>query len=96
MTAHNSPLQVAAEIGIPAAVFYLILIGRMFSASKNLRQQSRYDQLSQVGLGLLTGLVGYAVSGFFLSQGYSIVFYILMAMSIAATRIAADLKAKES
>jgi O-antigen ligase len=96
MTAHNSPLQVAAEIGIPAAVFYLILIGRMFSASKNLRQQSRSDQLSQVGLGLLTGLVGYAVSGFFLSQGYSIVFYILMAMSIAATRIAADLKAKES
>jgi len=95
LTAHNSPLQVAAEIGIPGAVFYLILIGRMFSASQNLRQGPHPDKLSQVGLGLLIALVGYMVSGFFLSQGYSVIFYILMAMSLSAARIAADLKAKE-
>jgi O-antigen ligase len=95
MTAHNSPLQVAAEIGIPGVVFYLILIGRIFSAAQNLRQDPHSDKLSQAGLGLLIALVGYLVAGFFLSQGYAAVFYILMAMSISATRIAADLKVKE-
>ncbi len=95
MTAHNSPLQVAAEIGIPGVIFYFILVGRIFSAAQKLRYQSESPGLSQVGTGILIGLAGYLVSGFFLSQGFSVIFYILMAISIAGGGAAANLRAKE-
>jgi len=95
MTAHNSPLQVAAEIGIPGMIIYFILISRLFSAALRLRKESHPDGFSNVGTALFIALVGYMAAGFFLSQGFSVVFYIIMAMSLSGERIISYLKARD-
>lgn len=88
MTAHNSPLQVAAEIGILGLIVYFVLISRMFGATQYLRRQWHDSELGQIATALFIGLTGYMVTGFFLSQGFSIPLYILMAATVSAVRIA--------
>lgn len=87
MNAHNSPLQVAAEIGIAGLVLYLMLLTRMYRTAKTLRNQDEDPQLRFLGRGLTHAWVAYVVCGFFLSQGFAPAFYLLMAVTLAAGRI---------
>lgn len=87
MNAHNSPLQVAAEIGVIGLIFYITLLVRMYRASKRLRFHAAVVEHRHLGTGLTLAFVGYVVCGFFLSQGFTPVFYILMALILAAARV---------
>lgn len=87
MTAHNSPLQVAAEIGIPGLIVYFVLISRIFGAAQQLRRRWADSGMGKIATALFVALAGYMVTGFFLSQGFSVVLYILMAITLVAVHI---------
>jgi O-antigen ligase len=70
--AHNSFLQMGAEGGIPAALLMIGLIVlsyfRLWRARGILRQRAPDSQLFYYTHGLQIALVGYCVSGFFVSR----------------------------
>jgi O-antigen ligase len=94
MNAHNSPLQVAAEIGLLGFVFYIVLLVRMFRTSNQLRKAPPDKDMALIGNALVLTFIGYAVTGFFLHAGFATIFYILIVLTIAADRIAARMKAR--
>lgn len=90
MNAHNSYLQVAAEIGLIGFAFFMTMLARMYAATKRLRSQTEYADARMVGFSLTYALMAYLVCGFFLSQGFAPVLYILMAAIVAAARLGAE------
>lgn len=90
MNAHNSYLQVAAEIGVIGFAFFMVMLARMHAACKRLRSQTQYPDARMVGFSLTYALTAYLVCGFFLSQGFAPVLYILMAAIVAAARLGAE------
>lgn len=94
MNAHNSPLQVAAEIGLLGLVLYIVMLVRMFRASNELRRAPPDKNMAAIGDALVLTFIGYAVTGFFLHAGFATIFYILIVLTIAADRIAARMKAR--
>lgn len=94
MNAHNSPLQVAAEIGVLGFVFYIVLLVRMFRTSDALRKAPPDKDMAAIGDALVLTFIGYAVTGFFLHAGFATIFYIVIVLTIAADRIAARAKTR--
>lgn len=94
MTAHNSPLLVAAEIGLPGLIVYLLLISRMFGAAQYLRRRWQGADMGKIATALFIGLAGYMLTGFFLSQGFTVPLYILMAVTLAAMHVDAGFQLK--
>lgn len=98
MNAHNSPLQVAAEIGVLGFVFYIVLLMRMFRASNGLRMavpdQDLNKDMAPIGDALFLAFIAYAVTGFFLHAAFATIFYVLIVLTISADRIAARMKAR--
>lgn len=78
--AHNSFVQIAAELGVPgilAFVAFLVLAFRMLGARE--RSGAGSGPLEQA---LRGAIIGYAVTGFFLSQAYAAFLYALMGVII--------------
>lgn len=94
MNAHNSPLQVAAEIGLLGLVFYVVLLVRMFRAGNQLRRSPPDKEGALIGDALVLAFMAYAVTGFFLHAGFATIFYILIVLTIAADRIAAKVRSE--
>jgi O-antigen ligase len=92
--AHNSYVQVGAELGIVGLVLFLAVIASAFAALRRARpQESTADgpqdtrmQLSQV---LTASLIGFVVGAFFLSLGYSEMLYTLVALAVGLRKVAA-------
>jgi O-antigen ligase len=78
-TAHNSFVQIGAELGMPGLIAFLLLIYRMFATAWRIgRSRVRGDRpRSENALGQATVacLVGYVIAGSFLSQAYSAYLY---------------------
>jgi O-antigen ligase len=84
-TAHNSFLQVLAEIGIPGFIaFAAIFWAAWRHASRLARQAARLKDKAVMGLAdaHAASLVGFAVGGFFLSQAYSSYLYFVIGMIV--------------
>ena len=96
-TVHNSFLQVAAEVGlIGFGVFVLINLRSAFTFVRVSRiqlqpQLPETSEMSALGGLMLLGFVGLLVSGFFLSQGYSIFSTLYFALAAAMGRLQAGL-----
>jgi putative inorganic carbon (HCO3(-)) transporter len=94
---HNSYLQVAAEIGLVGfAIFAFIILRSLVTFSgasrTSVRPETREtDEIRVLGGLMLLGFVGLLVSGFFLSQGYSIFFTLYFALAAAMKPIQAAL-----
>lgn len=86
LTAHNSPLQVAGEIGLVGLAFYLVLVVRMFRSARRMSAVNE-DAFRVMGRALLLGMIAYAVTGSFLSQGFAVVFYVLIAFVFIGERV---------
>jgi O-antigen ligase len=86
--AHNSFVQVGAELGIPGLVaFIALLIVAFRSLGRIIRPRPRDppDKSPQAAMAqaLRGSLIGYAVSGFFLSQAYAVFLYSMLGLVVA-------------
>ncbi len=101
--AHNSFVEVGAELGFPGLLAFLgLLFGSVWWARRAvLIGLSIGDQrAAAMGDALAASLIGYAVSGFFLSEGYSAFAYSMMGIAIglhgALVRAANGVVARET
>jgi O-antigen ligase len=89
--AHNSFLQVAAEAGLPALVFFVGMFAATFAAlgrvSRLARRRDVDRRIPQMAQALTAALVGFVVGGFFLSLAYSEMLYALVALSVALYKV---------
>src|SRR5213592_836293 len=91
--AHNSFVQVGAELGIPGL---LLFVGVIATALRSLRrvvaQRTRAspstDQVARLAQSLMAALIGFIVGGFFLSLGFADMFYTLVALAVALAKSA--------
>jgi O-antigen ligase len=83
---HSSILQVAVETGIPGFLLFLILnVGAIYTLRK-IRKNKNHD-LSLISFFLELSFYGFWASGIFLSHGYSINLYLLLAMGTTIRRL---------
>jgi len=83
--AHNTYLEIAAELGIPALLLFLVLIGVSCSSLGRARRralQLESSLLSQAALGMEAGIVGFAVAICFLSAEYQKLFWLMILLSM--------------
>lgn len=91
--AHNTFVQVGAELGVPGL---LLFIGLIVTAFKSLRRVTRRAaragpaaaDLSRLAQALMAALVGFVVGSFFLSLAYTDMLYTLIALTIALAKVA--------
>jgi O-antigen ligase len=98
-TAHNSFIQVGAELGLPGLILFIFLL---YSAIRNCRMvigRARHDSLLNPYLWLANGLeislYGYIIAGFSLSHGYSWLLYFLLGMSVVLKYLTAAIGSPE-
>jgi len=91
LASHNAYTQVAAELGLPALVFYLLF---MITPLKHLWEIERATSLNRknsrffyLTVGLEASLIGYMVSSFFASVAYLWYVYYLVAYAICLRRL---------
>jgi putative inorganic carbon (HCO3(-)) transporter len=91
MTTHNSYLQIGLELGIPGLILFLKLLVRTFKDLRWIQSLSRFDQNSSernLASMLEISLYGFVIGGFFLSQAYSMLLYLVIGLSAALSRMA--------
>lgn len=91
--AHNTYVQVGAELGFPGLLLYLGVIGTAFAslrraARRALRAHPQGGEVSRLAQSLMAALVGFAVGSFFLSLAYADMLYMLIALTIGLTKAA--------
>lgn len=91
--AHNSYLEYAAELGVPALLLFLSLLWATFRALGKIRQITQRSEdrfLYPMAAGLQCGIVACAVGDFFLSAEYLKLFWIVVFLSIPLERLARE------
>jgi putative inorganic carbon (hco3(-)) transporter len=76
--AHNTYLEYAAELGIPALMIFLAVLVCTFLLLEKVRKRAADRFFRQAALGLQTGLVGFAGSAFFFSAEYEKPFWLVV------------------
>jgi O-antigen ligase len=101
---HNSWLKIIAELGIIGSIFFFPLVAvSLFQAAK-LERWAREQQLSAQGYwymesllrSIFPALVGWSISGTFLSNSYSWFLYISIAILVAALSVKNNWQAAHS
>ena len=86
--AHNSFVQIGAEVGIPGLVLFVLLIAGGFAALRAVARTRPSPacpiQLTQT---LTASLIGFVVGGFFLSLAYSEMLYTLVALAVGLHKV---------
>jgi O-antigen ligase len=90
--AHNSFIEVGAEIGVLGLALFVALFRGAFRALSRIRRGPG-GEAAFLAQALAASLVGFAVTAFFLSQEYSAYFYTLLGMIVALARIAHPMRA---
>jgi probable O-glycosylation ligase (exosortase A-associated) len=91
--AHNTYVQVGAELGFPGLLLYL---GAIVTALLSLGRVSRRalwahpedGEVSRLAQSLMAALVGFAVGSFFLSLAYADMVYMLIALTVGLVKSA--------
>jgi len=90
--AHNSFIQVGAELGIPGLVLFLGIIASAFGALRRSSRSALADPQqtrSQLTHTLTASLIGFVVGSFFLSLGYHEILYTLVALAVGLEKVTA-------
>jgi O-antigen ligase len=87
--AHNSFIQVGAELGIPGLILFVALIASAFGALGRSRRGSAPSSTRGRDLGhaLAASLVGFLVGALFLSLAYSEMLYMLIALAVGLEKV---------
>jgi O-antigen ligase len=90
--AHNSFVQIGAELGVPGLLLFVALFVSAFRslarAARRFRSGDYGPEASRLAQTLMASLVGFVVGGFFLSLAYADLLYTLVAFSIGMDKIA--------
>ena len=84
--AHNAYLEIAAEMGIPAAVVFLIFLGTTLRSLETTRKRAlaaNSKVLASIALGMGASLLGPSIAIFFVSGQYTRMFWFILVMSMA-------------
>ncbi|HEV2752163.1 MAG TPA: O-antigen ligase family protein [Gemmatimonadales bacterium] len=99
--AHNSFLQIGAELGLPGLIFFLGMLVSAFGALRAVQRTSavgvprgRSPPARALAQALAAALVGYIVGGFFLALAYHELLYTLIALCVALQKVATDLRVR--
>jgi O-antigen ligase len=83
--AHNTYLEMAAELGLPGLAVYLAILGSAYWTLRQVRRRplrSTPPLARHAALALQAGLLGYAVASFFLSAEYQKLFWFMIFLSM--------------
>ncbi|OLB89666.1 MAG: hypothetical protein AUI15_25805 [Actinobacteria bacterium 13_2_20CM_2_66_6] len=85
-TAHNSFIQVGAELGVPGLLLFVALLVGAWRMLVSVRRRAAGERavLAQV---LTASLLGFVVTAFFLSQAYTAYLYLLIGLGVGLARI---------
>lgn len=89
--AHNTYLELAAEMGVPALLAYILVLwycDRSLAAAES--SPGSPPWVADAALALRAGLIGFSVSAFFLSAEYTKLLWLLIALSAAMRRLQAE------
>jgi O-antigen ligase len=91
--AHNSFIQVGAELGMPGVLLFLGLIAKAFLSLRRVVRYARRTSppvrdVSRLAQSLTAALVGFVVGAFFLSLAYADMLYVLIAFAVGLQKIA--------
>jgi len=91
--AHNSFVQMGAELGVPGLLLFVGLIAGTFRALRRVvsarsRAGPTRDEVARLAQSLMAALVGFVVGAFFLSLGYADILYTLAAFSVGLAKSA--------
>jgi O-antigen ligase len=93
--AHSVWFEVLGETGFLGLTIYLTMIGvtarNLLRACRRLEEADAAPFARAMAVSLVAGLAGFAVAGSFLSQAFAWPIYIILALSVAVARYAADL-----
>jgi len=90
LMAHNTYVEIPAELGIPALLIYLWVIWatyRSLSRTRKAAKQLGDDFIYNTALGLQAGFVGFVVGAFFLSAEYHKPFWFYVFITIPLERL---------
>ena len=92
--AHNSFLEIGAELGFPGLFLFLAALGSGFAALRAVRRApsqrssgARSPPPRQLAQALAAALLAYVVGGFFLSLAYHDMIYVLLALIVALHKV---------
>ncbi|PYN23720.1 MAG: hypothetical protein DMD99_13395, partial [Candidatus Rokuibacteriota bacterium] len=91
--AHNSFLQVGAELGIPGLILFIGIIASTFGALRRSSRSTSADPQQarpQLAHALTASLIGFVVGSFFLSLAYHEVLYMLVALAVGLEKVTAE------
>ena len=91
--AHNTYIELAAELGLPALAAFFFLIWRSFRSLRRAERRAmtmRRETLARTAIALQASLAGYVVGAFFLSAQYETFFWLIVFLSVCVERIAAS------
>jgi O-antigen ligase len=90
--AHNSLVQVGAELGLPGLALFIAIIATAFAALARPRRRPGVERDVQepspeLRQALTASLIGFVVGAFFLSLAYSEMLFTLVAMAVSLTKV---------
>jgi O-antigen ligase len=89
--AHNTYLQAFAELGIPGGVLFLVIVGAGATCAlqaARIAANKGQIELELLARGLFIGTAGFLAASFFISENYSKLMWILLALGPAMLAIA--------
>jgi len=91
--AHNTYLELAAELGLPGVAAFVALLGCAYRSLERVRRSAAElgdRKLYRMVEGLQGGLIGYAVAAAFVSGQYQKLFWLLLFLSFCATALVVE------
>ncbi len=85
LLAHNTYLEIAAEMGLPGLALFLVIFGSSFRSLARVRRAAERDGPPLVRIaatGIQAGLLGFGVAAFFVSAEFLRMFWFMLFLSI--------------
>jgi O-antigen ligase len=97
--AHNTYIEVAAELGLPALLIFLGLLYSTFASlhhTKRLARSIGREDLAQLATAMQAGFAGWMVSATFLSATFENFFWLMLFLSIGFASVVRELVKKSA